>query len=348
MTSNPYKLSYLLSIILSLFVFSVIFVLFRFLFKIENAFYFSFGVLVVCIPIFYFVLKYAIERFLYDRIRVLYKTILTSKQQSLKKDNDLTSKEILIENVNNEVKLWADKQAKEISELKKLEAYRREFLGNVSHELKTPITTIQGYVLTLLEGGIEDENINIKYLQRTAKSIDRLIAIVNDLEEISKFEAGVIELNINKINFALIVSEVIEFMEIKARKKNIKLEFVPFSDYQTNVWGDKEKLKQVLINLIDNSLKYGKDNGKTTISTFEMDDHILVEISDNGIGIEENELPRVFERFYRTEKSRTRAAGGTGLGLAIVKHIIEAHHQTIHVRSNIDVGSTFSFTLKKA
>lgn len=348
MTSNPYRLSFGLSLVLSIFTFIVGIIILR-LFAFQNqSFLIALIFSLICFPIFYLIIRYAVERFLYDRIRVIYKTILRSKQQSAKSRISFSSKDIMLEQVNKEVKNWAESQEKEILELKKLEAYRREFLGNVSHELKTPITTIQGYVLTLLDGGLEDENVNRKYLQRTAESIKRLIAIVNDLEEISKFEAGVIQLNISKLNLSQSISEVVEIMEIKAQKRNIKLDFKPYKESSIFVLADKDKIKQVLINLIDNSFKYGKDNGRTIVSVFDMDDHILVEVSDDGIGIEDSDMPRVFERFYRTEKSRSRAAGGTGLGLAIVKHIIEAHDQTIHVRSNLNVGSTFSFTLKKA
>lgn len=293
------------------------------------------------------VLRLILERFIYERIRVIYKTISTTKRGNNRKLPHYSGKDI-IESVNKDVEEWAAERNNEIENLKKMEAYRREFLGNVSHELKTPITTIQGYVLTLLDGGLYDNNINRKYLKRTAKNINRLIAIINDLEEISKIETGMLEMKIAPINFSLLVKDVFDFMEIKAQKHNIKLEYTQGFDKNIRVMADQSRIRQVLINLIDNSIKYGKKNGLTTVSVFDMDENVLIEITDNGIGIEQKDLPRIFERFYRTDKSRSRDMGGTGLGLAIVKHIIEAHNQTINVRSKINVGTTFAFTLQKA
>lgn len=346
MKSNPRQLSFILSVILST-------ILFGFTLILQILFYESINVLfslvlgLIFIPITYFLFRSAIERFIYDRIKVIYKTIRKSKTGGVKKFRITNGNRDILEAVNREVEQWAESQEREIADLKRLESYRREFLGNVSHELKTPITAIQGYVLTLLDGGMDDPKVNKKYLLRTAKSINRMIAIVNDLETISKFEAGVIQLDQKKFNLTLSILEVFDFMELKAQKRNIHLQLKGNPEVPVYVYADKEKIRQVLINLIDNSLKYGKENGTTTASIFDMDDHVLVEITDDGIGIDEADLPRVFERFYRTEKSRARAQGGTGLGLAIVKHIIEAHDQTIHVRSKVDVGSTFAFTLKK-
>lgn len=292
-------------------------------------------------------LRLILDRFIYERIRVIYKTISTTKRGTNKKIPANSRKEI-IESVKKDVEEWAAERNSEIENLKKMEAYRREFLGNVSHELKTPITTIQGYVLTLLDGGLKDKKINKKYLLRTAKNINRLIAIINDLEEISRIETGMLEMNFAKINFSLLVKDVFDFMEIKAAKRKITLLYNPGLDKTIKVYADQSKIRQVLINLIDNSLKYGKEGGKTKISVFDMDDNYLIEITDNGIGIEQGDIPRIFERFYRTDKSRSRDMGGTGLGLSIVKHTIEAHNQTINVRSKTDVGTTFAFTLKKA
>jgi two-component system, OmpR family, phosphate regulon sensor histidine kinase PhoR len=231
--------------------------------------------------------------------------------------------------------------------LKKMETFRRDFLGNVSHELKTPIFNIQGYVLTLLDGGLEDKTINREYLLRTEKSIDRMITIVEDLETISKLESGAEKLKIIKFDLLQMTKDVMEFLEMKAKQKNIQISFAANYEKPVFVAADRQQINQVMINLIDNSLKYGNENGKTKISFFDMDENILVEITDDGIGIEKQDVPRIFERFYRTDKSRSREQGGSGLGLAIVKHIIEAHKQTINVRSAIGAGSTFAFTLKK-
>jgi len=292
-------------------------------------------------------LRYALNRFIYDRIRLIYKTIRSTKLGKSEKKR-FAEQGDLIENVNREVEQWSLDKAHEIENLKKNEEFRREFLGNVSHELKTPITTIQGYVLTLLDGGLHDDAINEKYLERAAKNIERLIEIVNDLDEISKLESGAISMNFEHFNFSSLVKDVFESMEMKAEKRDIVLEYRNESDSRIMVNADQSQIRQVLVNLVDNSLKYGNRFGSTTISVFDMDEYYLVEVSDNGTGIDQADLPRIFERFYRADKSRSRKLGGTGLGLAIVKHIVEAHQQTIHVRSKIDVGTTFSFTLAKA
>lgn len=292
-------------------------------------------------------LRLILDRFIYERIRVIYKSISSTKRGAQNKFPIHNSKDI-IGAVNKDVEEWAAARNSEIENLKKMEAYRREFLGNVSHELKTPITTIQGYVLTLLDGGLKDEKINKKYLKRTAKNINRLIAIINDLEEISRIETGMLEMNTINMNFSALVKDVFDFMEIKAMKHKIEMVYEPGFDKAIRVFADQGKIRQVMINLIDNSLKYGKKEGQTTVSVFDMDENVLIEITDNGVGIDQKDLPRIFERFYRTDKSRSREMGGTGLGLAIVKHTIEAHNQSINVRSNTDVGTTFAFTLKKA
>jgi len=295
----------------------------------------------------FFIIKYFLEKFIYEKIKPIYKTIFNLKNQKNKDQNQDEFNKDIISSVNQQVINWAKDKKDEIEELKKMETYRREFLGNVSHELKTPIFNIQGYILTLLDGGLEDSNINREYLLRTEKSIDRMIHIVQDLETISKFESG--ELIIHKQTFDIIslVKEVFEFLEINAQKKNIQFIFNQVYEKPIMVKADKEKIRQVLINLIDNSIKYGNPNGKTKISFFDMDENILIEITDSGIGVAQQDIPRLFERFYRTDKGRSREQGGTGLGLAIVKHIIEAHRQTINVRSKIGVGTTFAFTLKK-
>jgi two-component system phosphate regulon sensor histidine kinase PhoR len=345
MKTNPGQLSLAFAFFTAVLIFAGAYLLQYFFFETPDLLY-SIVLTALVAPLVYFAFRTALDRFIYDKIKVIYKTIRKSKTGLSTKNNKI--KGDILEEVNREVEQWAANQEKEIAALKSLEAYRREFLGNVSHELKTPITTIQGYVLTLLDGGLEDPNVNKKYLMRTAKSINRMISIVNDLDTISRFEAGAIELRNQRFNFTLSVLEVFDFMEMKAHKRKINLVFKGNPETPCFVMGDKEKIRQVLINLIDNSLKYGNNAGTTSVSIFDMDDHVLIEVTDDGIGIDESDLLRVFERFYRTEKSRTRSQGGSGLGLAIVKHIIEAHKQTIHVRSKVNVGSTFAFTLKKA
>ena len=292
----------------------------------------------------YFVVNYLLYKFINKKIKLIYKTIGEFKGET----PDSKSKESL-EKVNQVVLEWSEEQRKKIEELKQMAAYRREFLGNISHELKTPIFNIQGYILTLLDGGLEDPSINKTFLMKANKSINRMIAIVEDLEEISKLESGVAKLK--EVNFDIVelVGEVIDFMEMKAKKNNSFLSFEHAEGKTCFVFADRKRIKQVLINLIDNAIKYGnKDKTDIKISVHDIDTKFLIEVSDNGVGIEEKNLSRVFERFYRTDKGRSRDKGGTGLGLAIVKHIIEAHRQTITVRSSKGKGSTFAFTLQKA
>ena len=264
------------------------------------------------------------------------------------KELDLTLDKDIISKVNEEVTEWAQDRRQEIEELKKLEAYRREFLGNVSHELKTPLFNIQGYILTLLDGGLDDPSINKEYLERSGKNIERMISIVEDLEVISRFETGELKLDILNFDIVALATDVIELLEVKAKKKNIRMNIVRENEKPLFVRADKERTRQVLINLLDNSIKYGTEGGKTKVGFFDMDENILIEVTDNGLGVDTKDIPRLFERFFRVDKSRSREQGGSGLGLAIVKHIIEAHHQTINVRSTIGVGTTFAFTLQKA
>lgn len=295
----------------------------------------------------YYIFKFTLEKFIYEKIRVIYKTIRHIKSPKGSEQPVITGK--TIENVYEEVVDWGNKKSKEIEELKRMAQYRREFLGNVSHELKTPIFNIQGYVLTLLDGGLEDPAINKEYLLRTEKSINRMIAIVQDLESISQLESSELQLNLAKTDLVALSREVFDYLEIKARKRNNNISFGDQYEKPVFVMADKERIREVLINLIDNSLKYGnQEQGLTKVSFFDMDENVLVEVTDNGNGIDESERNRIFERFYRTDKGRSREQGGSGLGLAIVKHIIEAHDQTINVRSTPGVGTTFAFTLKKA
>ncbi len=242
---------------------------------------------------------------------------------------------------------WVQDKKEEIDKLKESEIYRREFVGNVSHELKTPIFNIQGYILTLLEGGMDDPDINKEYLIRAEKNINRMISIVEDLETISQLESGQLKLQIEKFDIVLLVKEVIETLEIKAKKKSIKINFETNYILPILVFADRERIRQVLVNLIDNSIKYNNVEGTTKIGFFDMDENILIEVEDNGIGIPPDHISRIFERFYRVDKSRSRDQGGSGLGLAIVKHIIDAHNQNINVKSTNGIGTNFAFTLKK-
>ncbi len=259
--------------------------------------------------------------------------------------NDDTYK--LVNDVNQEMISFASKQTREIDKLKEMEKYRKEYIGDVSHELKTPIFNIQGYVLTLLDGGLEDPAINRKYLERTEKSINRLISIIEDLETISRHEAGELKLTPEDFNIVKLVEEVFEAQEIRAKKRETELHFDKKYKKPIFVYADKMRIYQVLANLITNSIYYGKPDGRTQVSISEARDKVYVEVSDNGIGIAPNDIHRVFERFFRVDKSRSREQGGTGLGLAIVKHIIEAHNETIRVKSKLNKGSSFIFSLSK-
>lgn len=307
-----------------------------------------FLVFVSSLVISYFGFLIAIEQFIYKKIKLIYRTIHSLKLNKDDALSDFSLNKDIISQVSQEVIDWDQKNKLEIERLKEMESYRREFVGNVSHELKTPIFNIQGYLLTLIEGGLYDEKINMDYLTRANKSVDRMIALIEDLDIISKLESGVIEMHLKKVNIIDLTQDVLSSLEIKAQEKNIKLTIQNTLNKSVWVMADADKINQVLVNLIVNSIKYGKDGGETKIKFYDMDENILVEVADNGQGIEEKHHKRLFERFYRTDRGRARDSGGTGLGLSIVKHIIEAHQQTINLRSTVDVGSTFSFTLKKA
>lgn len=290
--------------------------------------------------------RYTIDRFIYSKIRLIYKSIHRVKLGKENKPRYKTD-DNLLEHVQQEVEQWKAEKSTEIERLTQLEQYRRDFIGNVSHELKTPLFNVQGYVSTLLDGGLEDPSINREYLKRTEKSVERLIRIVEDLDEIAQLESGQMRLEIIRFDIAALFREVVEMLDMKAIKKNVQL---IVHEPEKSIWveGDREKIRQVITNLVDNTIRYGNhENGRTKVSFFDMDEHILIEVTDNGIGIDQDDLPRVFERFYRTERGRAATRKGKGLGLAIVKHIVEAHHQSIHVRSTIGVGTTFGFTLKK-
>ena len=295
----------------------------------------------------FFAVRYFFRRFVEKKINPIFKTIhdITLSQKELRRKID---SEDIATDLDREVKVWARNQTEEIKKLKQMEKYRKDFLGNVSHEMKTPIFNVQGYVLTLLDGGMDDPQINKLYLERTERSINRLISIVDDLESISRLESGEFKLHIEKFNIIKLVEDIFEAQDMNQKKYGIKLGFD--SNYSKPIWvnADKRRITEVLGNLIGNSIKYGKKNGKTTVSFVDTGDSILVDVSDNGIGIAEEDLPRIFERFYRVDKSRSRDSGGTGLGLSIVKHIIQAHNQTINVRSKLGKGTSFIFSLEKA
>jgi two-component system, OmpR family, phosphate regulon sensor histidine kinase PhoR len=298
--------------------------------------------------VFVFV-RSVIRNYLTEKFKLIYKTIQNlklTKEEKRNKKFDMSGD--VLTSVEKEVQDWAESKRSEIEQLRKLEAYRREFLGNVTHELRTPLFNIQGYVSSLLTGALDDPTINRGYLEKTESNIDRMIDMIEDLEVISRLESGEMQLDESHFDLFSLCKEVYNHLEDMAKPKNISLIFGADTNLGFFVYADREKVRQVLVNLVTNSIKYGIDNGRTKISIYDMVENYLVEISDNGIGIEEKHLPRLFERFYRVDTSRSRAEGGTGLGLAIVKHIVEAHEQTVNVRSTQGLGSTFSFTVKKS
>lgn len=293
----------------------------------------------------FFVLQYRVERFIYRSIQKIYKDVSILDSTSFIKQPITTDMAALTE----QVKKYATDKKLEIETLKLQEEYRREFIGNVSHELKTPLFLIQGYLLTLLDGAMNDKSIRKKYLQRAEKGVERLIYIVQDLDMITKLEVGDLNLNYSRFDILEVIENVFELLEMRASKKNMILMFDRKYSSPIMVYADQEKIQQVITNLIINSIKYGKQDGTTEISIENLTENkILIRVMDDGEGIAKQHIPRLFERFYRVDKSGARKEGGSGLGLAIVKHIIEAHDEKIFVKSELKKGSEFSFTLEKA
>ncbi len=293
----------------------------------------------------FFVIQYRVEVFIYRRVKKIYDDVSFLESSSFRNQPITTDMATL----TREVKKFATDKKMEIETLKVREEYRREFLGNVSHELKTPLFTVQGYLLTLLDGAMNDKTIRKKYLQRAEKGVERLIFIVQDLDMISKLEIGDLNLNVSKFNIIDVVQNVFDLLEMKAEERNIILSFDNKYSKPIMVFGDQEKIQQVVMNLVVNSIKYGKENGSTEVGIEDLvDNKVIVRVTDNGEGIEKQNIPRLFERFYRVDKSGARAEGGSGLGLSIVKHIIEAHDEKIYIESQFGIGSEFSFTIEKA
>lgn len=292
----------------------------------------------------FIIIQLRVEKFIYRRIKKIYDEVSLLESSSLANVPVTTDMKTLTEEIGK----FAQGKKIEIDTLKIREEYRKDFLGNVSHELKTPLFTVQGYILTLLDGAMNDKKIREKYLQRAAKGVDRLIYIIKDLDLITKLEAG--DLHLVPVSFDIVelIQQVFDMLEIRAQKKEITMSFDLEYKQPIMVTADKDKIQQVLINLIVNSIKYGHKGGTTEISIENLiKNKIIVRVTDNGEGIEKSNIPRLFERFYRVDKSGARSEGGSGLGLSIVKHILEAHEEKIYVESVPDVGSEFSFTLEK-
>jgi two-component system phosphate regulon sensor histidine kinase PhoR len=292
----------------------------------------------------FFVIQYRVEHFIYRRVKKIYDDVSLLDSTTLRTQSITTDMATL----TSEVKKFATDKKVEIENLKVREEYRREFMGNVSHELKTPLFTVQGYLSTLLDGAMKDKDLRKKYLERAEKGVERLIYIVEDLDMISKLEIGQLNLEYTEFNIVELIQNVFDLLEMNADKKNIILMFDRKYNKAIKVFADKEKIQQAVTNLIINSIKYGKENGTTEVTIEDLvDNKIIIKISDNGEGIEQHFIPRLFERFFRVDKSGARSEGGSGLGLSIVKHIIEGHNEKINVQSEFGVGSEFSFTLEK-
>jgi two-component system phosphate regulon sensor histidine kinase PhoR len=316
-------------------------------FAIENLVAGIIAALVIFVLSF-LLIYFVIEWFIYRKIKLIYKFIYQTKAS---KREETYYKYILpkksIDEVSEDVEKWAEQRSAEIATLKSNEAYRREFLQNLAHEFKTPIFAIQGYVDTLLNGALENPDVNRRFLENASRNVDRMVNLMQDLDEIARLETG--EQPLYKQNFIIqeLIRDVYESLSIRASEKKITCSIKKGCEQPITVFADKEKIRQVINNLVENATKYGKYNGSIVASIYRTDDlYVLVEFSDDGIGIAEEHLNRIFERFYRTDSGRSRDVGGTGLGLAICKHIIEAHKQIMHVRSKLDVGTTIGFTLQ--
>ncbi|MDG1398380.1 MAG: ATP-binding protein [Polaribacter sp.] len=305
-------------------------------------------VIVAVIALFiisFFIIQYRTEHFIYRRLKKLYEEVSILDINDLRRDSANTD----IEKLSKSMQSFVEGKRLEIKSLTDIDSFRKDFLGNVAHELKTPLFTVQGYILTLLEGAINDKQIRMKYLDRANKGVERLLAVVKDLDMITKLENEGTKLNIENFNILELVQNIFDLFEMKAKKRNISLSFDKIYEFPVFVKGDVEKIEQVLINLIVNSIKYGKPNGNIVFSAENYSDSkFIIKVVDDGEGIKKEHLPRLFERFYRVDQSRSRDQGGSGLGLSIVKHIIEAHNENIFLKSTFGKGSEFSFTLEKS
>ncbi len=305
--------------------------------------------IVVCLDFVFvwFIVRFWLKKELYDKVRTIYKNIYNFKINKKELKNRVDTDKVELREVSTEVDKWIEEQSERIDQMIAMEKYRKEYIGNVAHELKTPIFTIQGYISTLLDGAMEEKELTKKYLLRTEAAIERMTAIVNDLGVISRLESGEIQLEISRFDLQKLALEAIESLEDKAREHNC--EIVLHNQDAFFVSADRNRIRQVFSNLLDNAITYSKEEGgQIKVKFYDMDDLALVEVADQGIGVAEQDMARLFERFFRTDKARSVRSGGTGLGLAIVKHIIEAHRQTINVRSRLGEGTTFGFTLQSS
>lgn len=340
---KSYKFAIITSLYLTLFI-TLLWSVFLYVFCTLNI-WLILPFLVIVYVFSFFIFQFRVERFIYKRVKKIYDDLTILESSSIRRGPITTDMRTL----TKEIDRFARDKKIEIETLKVREEYRKEFLGNVSHELKTPLFTVQGYILTLLDGAMNDKNLREKYLERASKAIERLGYIVNDLDMITKLEVGDLSLNLEVFDMVELVKNVFDMLEMKASKKDITLTFDGDYFKPILVYADKERMQQVVINLIVNSIKYGREKGTTEVSIENLiKNKVIVRITDNGEGIEKRHIARLFERFYRVDKSGSRKEGGSGLGLSIVKHIIEAHNEKIYIESEFGVGSEFSFTTEKA
>lgn len=340
---KTYKFAFISALLLSILVIVLVIVLHLVFYDIPLNIYFLIILGILLFTFSFLIIQYRVEQFIYRRIQKIYKDVSILDIEEIDKNTVTTNMETL----SKTVKKFAENKRVEIESLKEREDYRREFLGNISHELKTPLFTVQGYLLTLLEGAIDDKEIRLKYLERANKGVERLNHIVKDLDMISKLESGDLNLKVSNFNILKLVDDVFDLLEMRAKKRSISLRFDQVYETPIFVLADRDRIQQVLINLIANAIHYGKSEGVTVVNIKPFSkSKVMISIKDDGDGIKPEYLPRLFERFYRVDKSRSRNQGGSGLGLSIVKHIIEAHHEEIFVESELSKGSTFSFTLE--
>jgi two-component system phosphate regulon sensor histidine kinase PhoR len=346
-TNSPRSLSIYISLFVSLFALSLIVITFWYKETVINL-WLLLLIFILIFSVTFTLVYFTLERFIYHKIKLLYRA---TNMYRIKKDFsslDLDMKTDIMGKVSKDVARWMVDQHNAIGRLEERESFRREFIGNLAHELKTPVFSIQGYILTLLEGGLEDKEINRLFLERAANGVERITSLIKDLDAISKLESGQVNLEKKRFDFIKLAQEVADELEMKAKKRKIKLEIQNSFDKEIWVNADRVKIAQVLTNLLNNAITYSKEGGNVIVKSNQFDRKILIDVEDDGVGINQEDLDRIFERFYRVEKSRARHKGGTGLGLAIVKHIIEAHGESITAQSKPGKGTTFTFSLSIA
>ncbi|WP_344786890.1 sensor histidine kinase [Postechiella marina] len=340
---KSYRFAFKTSLYITIFITLFMSVFLYFFFTLKVLPVIGFGL--YCFAFSFIVIQFRVERFIYKRVKKIYDDLTLLESTSFSRGPITTNMATLTEEIDK----FARNKKLEIETLKVREQYRKEFLGNVSHELKTPLFTIQGYILTLLDGAMDNKIIREKYLKRASEGVERLSFIVNDLDMITKLEVGDLRLEMEDFDIVELVKNVFDTVEMRAHKKKITLTLDMNYNAPIMVRADKERIQQVLANLVINSIKYGSEKGTTEVSIENLiKNKVIVRVTDNGEGLDAKHLPRLFERFYRVDQSGSRKVGGSGLGLSIVKHIIEAHNEKIYVESEYDVGSEFSFTLEKA